>query len=88
MKDCLVVYNRTLDVGAVQKDSLHSDPLKSLKAYYETIHLNYNYLEESEAKFLHSHGVGAVLVDATPIACSAAKKAGSSNNHFEIKIAT
>jgi L-arabinokinase len=69
-------HQRSLDTGAVQAHALKVDPLETLRRY-ESIHAKHDDLVAFEAEFLRNRSVGVVLIDATPIACRAAKLAGA-----------
>lgn len=68
-------YQRVLDAGAVQLDPLHVDIEQTLTNYFNNIHTNHEKLVEQERKFLVDVHANLVLVDATPLPCSAAKAA-------------
>jgi L-arabinokinase len=69
----LTVSTRSLDAGAIQLDPLRMDVTQTLRNYFENIHLNYSTLLDQEVQFLSDRKPDIVLVDATPIACTAAK---------------
>jgi L-arabinokinase len=68
-------HRRVLDAGAVQLDPLHIDIEQSLSNYLNHIHFNHSSLVAHERKFLLDVHADLVLVDATPLPCSAAKAA-------------
>ena len=70
----LTISTRSLDAGATQLDPLQMDIMQTLKNYFENIHSNYSVLLDQEVQFLSHRKPDIVLVDATPIACTAAKK--------------
>jgi len=69
-------HSRTLDSGAVQDGPLQVNAKATLQKYYEVVHVNREMLIRGEVAFLSESGVQLVLVDATPIACVAAVRAG------------
>jgi L-arabinokinase len=73
----LVVHSRKLDSGAFQATALEVDPLKSLDMYKSTIHDNYDDILTYEIDFLLKAKAQIVVTDATPLACTAGKRAGA-----------
>lgn len=69
------VRTKTLDTGGVQVDAIVLDPLRTLETYHNKIGVLHDKLETEEACWLSDEGVNLVLVDATPLACAAARKA-------------
>jgi L-arabinokinase len=74
-KDRLVVINRCLDAGAIQMNALLMDVEKTLSGYYEKVHMNHERLLTQEVQFLRELRPNLVLVDASPLACKAARLA-------------
>jgi L-arabinokinase len=74
-KDRLFVINRCLDAGAVQINPLLMDVERTLIGYYETVHVHHERLVSEEVQFLKECNSNLVLVDASALACKAAKLA-------------
>lgn len=68
----ITCHRRELDVGAIQVDALHVDPIATLRSYNDAIDKNMPYLIDCETQFLRNGNYNLVLIDATPIACAAA----------------
>jgi L-arabinokinase len=69
------IDDRPCDSGIVQIDSLHLDPAASIAqadAFYRTLDARV----EAEAALLKAHGVVLAIVDAPPLGCAAAARAG------------
>ena len=60
---------------SISSDALHVDPYKTLSTYHEQIHQNAEALLEAEVIFLKEGKFDVVIVDATALACMAAKRA-------------
>lgn len=71
----LTIRDRILDGGAVQNGPLSVDGVSTLERY-QTIHLSRESLENGEIGYLKDSNIDIVISDATPIACSAGRKAG------------
>ena len=69
-------HRRSIDTGAVQKDVFTVDPFRTIKSYYDSIHLRRQEIIEFEVAWLKDQGMKLVLVDATPLACYVGKLAG------------
>jgi L-arabinokinase len=67
---------RCLDAGALQSHPLAVDMEATLKFYVRDIFPSHDDMVATEVEFLKNYGVELVLVDATPIACTAGKAAG------------
>jgi L-arabinokinase len=66
---------RPCDTGIIQIDSLHLDAAKSIdaaRAFYATLEAR----AEEEARLLRARDVRLVIVDAAPLGCEAAARAG------------
>ena len=73
----LSCHQRSLDSGAVQEHSLKVNALVTLRKYYSEIYEHREKMIDDEAAFLRVNNIDIAFVDATPIACAAAKKANS-----------
>ena len=73
----LSCWQRSLDSGAVQEHSLKVNALVTLRKYFSEIHENCEKVIDEEVAFLQLNNIDVCFVDATPIACAAAKKANS-----------
>lgn len=69
-------HERCLDSGAIQEHSLKVDAVTTLRKYLNEVHGRRDVMVAQEAEFLTTNAVDFVFVDATPIACAAAKLAG------------
>lgn len=69
----LTYIQRCIDSGAIQSDPISVDSVITLRNYYQNIHSRYDELLAKEIMFLKIQSIDVVLVDASPIACSAAK---------------
>lgn len=74
-KERLIVINRCLDAGAIQTNPLLMNVERTLTGYYETVHIHHERLLSEEVQFLKENNANLVLVDASPLACKAAKLA-------------
>jgi len=69
------VDDRPCDTGVVQIDSLHLDPAASI-AHAERFSRTLDARADVEAAMLKAHGVVLAIVDAPPLGCAAAARAG------------
>lgn len=66
---------RALDVGVIQLDSIHMDPVATLKAYARLLESQPSAIQE-EAEILRRDGVDLVVADIPPAAFLVAQQAG------------
>jgi L-arabinokinase len=71
----VTTHTRMLDSGALQVDPLTMDVQGTLEAYRVNVHERRDELLDSETAFLIESRPDVVLVDATALACSAARRA-------------
>jgi L-arabinokinase len=70
------LHHRTLDTGAIQSDALTVDPVETIRRYHSNVHIHRDDMLSTEVSFLTDNNIDLVLVDATPLACMAARLAG------------